>query len=205
MELIFHLPLKATKEDMQSFAQRKSKWIYRQLSFFEQFHPRTPSRKYVSGETHLFLGREHKLRLIQSQGWKISVSRYYISVSTPDKENKHAIASRLSYYFRAEALKIFHSRSKILKLEHSPTLGYWIELAGVSKMKAKWGIYDQASDSYILNTDLVRAPIRCIDYVILHEVIHSRHLDHGKQFYTLMDKLMPDWKEWKDRMEKLLS
>jgi predicted metal-dependent hydrolase len=72
-------------------------------------------------------------------------------------------------------------------------------------MKAKWGIYDQASDSYILNTDLVKAPIRCIDYVILHEVVHSRHLDHGKKFYTLMDKLMPDWREWKERMEKLLS
>jgi predicted metal-dependent hydrolase len=106
MELIFHLPLKAEKEDMQSFAQRKVKWIHRQLSFFEQFHPRTPARKYVSGETHLFLGREHKLRLIQSQSWKISVSRYYISVSTPDKENKHAIASRLSAYLWVEATSV---------------------------------------------------------------------------------------------------
>lgn len=205
MEIIFHLPFKASTEDFIAFTERKKRWISKQLLFFEQYQPRTPERKYISGESHLFLGREYRLRLITAEYWKITLSRYYINIYTPNKNHTRAISSRLSSFYRLEAIKIFNKRSQVLEKEHRLKLGYWINLAGVRKMKAKWGVYDQATKSYILNSDLVKAPLICIDYVILHEVVHSKCLDHNSNFFTMMNKLMPDWKAWKEKLELVLA
>lgn len=68
--------------------------------------------------------------------------------------------------------------------------------------KRRWGSYT-SSGKILLNPELIKAPVRCIDYFIIHELCHSIEPLHNKSFYKLLETLMPDWKRWKNRLEKM--
>ena len=70
-------------------------------------------------------------------------------------------------------------------------------------MKMRWGSCDRDGQIH-LNLELIKAPKKCIEYVIIHELCHLAYLSHNKSFYALMEKLYPDWKATKDRLEKLM-
>jgi predicted metal-dependent hydrolase len=72
----------------------------------------------------------------------------------------------------------------------------------IRKMRGRWGSCDQKS-SILLNTELVKAPSYCIDYVIAHELCHLRYRDHGSKFQRLLTRIMPDWRERKERLERV--
>jgi len=69
-------------------------------------------------------------------------------------------------------------------------------------MKKRWGSLTP-SNKLILNPELIKAPVKCIDYVIIHELCHIVNPNHGKEFYQLQKKMMPDWKRWKDKLESI--
>jgi predicted metal-dependent hydrolase len=71
-------------------------------------------------------------------------------------------------------------------------------------MSRRWGSYSRAG-RILLNPDLVRAPIACIDYVITHELAHTVHPHHGGKFFDLIEAMMPDWKQRKDQLERSLA
>jgi len=72
----------------------------------------------------------------------------------------------------------------------------------IKRMRKRWGSLTP-SKKLILNPELIKAPVKCIDYVIIHELCHLIHPHHGKEFYLLLESIMPDWKMWKDRLERI--
>ena len=81
--------------------------------------------------------------------------------------------------------------------------GYGIERPGlyIRNMKSRWGSCNNRQKRVGLNVQLIKADRDCIDQVVLHELAHFVHYDHGEGFYALLGKLMPDWKERKKRLE----
>ena len=71
-------------------------------------------------------------------------------------------------------------------------------------MQRRWGSYSK-NGRVTLNIDLVRAPLPCIDYVIVHELAHALHPNHGRSFYDLLSQMMPDWERRKLALEKILA
>jgi predicted metal-dependent hydrolase len=71
-------------------------------------------------------------------------------------------------------------------------------------MSHRWGSYSKTG-RVLLNPDLIRAPTACIDYVIIHELAHVVHPHHGAKFFDLIDAMMPDWKQRKERLERTLA
>lgn len=195
-------PMDSDMNSIKEKVRTKAAWILRQQDFFLSFHPLTPSRKYVSGETHMYLGKQYRLKLIEDNTESVKLDAGWIRVSLNDKTNKALIKQLLRSWYKSKAEvhfnQLFEEKSHLIdKLtEESPSLKYrWME--------KRWGSCDRNGTIH-LNLELIKAPKVCIEYVIVHEICHLAHLNHSSAFYELLNKLYPNWRETKDRLEKLM-
>lgn len=179
--------------------KRRAGWILKQLHYFEQFMPRLPKRNYIGGESFYYLGRQYRLKVIQDEIVSVKLIGRFLCIRTQDKDNTKRIKTLLDIWFREHASLIFARRIDVC---HQLVARYGIchPIFKLKNMQRRWGSCI-GSDSILLNTQLVRAPIRCIDYVIIHELCHLKHPSHSEKFYRLLSRVLPDWKERKERLE----
>ena len=178
-------------------------WIDRQKAYFAQFMPRSPARQYVGGETHLYLGRQYRLRLEQGEDRNVRLyaGRLVVSVPEPDRPDRVREALEAWYAERArirlpERVALAQAQVRHLGLSHSDLT--------IRTLRRRWGSMSPAG-RLTLNRDLIKAPISSIDYVIVHELCHLAHADHGPAFYRILQRLLPDWEARKARLERLLA
>lgn len=195
-------PMDTDKKSVQNKVLSKAAWILRQQDFFLSFHPITPPRKYVSGETHLYLGKQYRLKLIEADKESVKLNAGWIVITLRDISNKTRVKRLLRSWYKSKAEihfnKLFQEKLHLSEMltEESPALKYrWME--------KRWGSCDRNGTIH-LNMELIKAPKVCIEYVIIHEICHLAHLNHSSAFYGLLDKLFPDWRETKDRLESLM-
>ena len=101
-----------------------------------------------------------------------------------------------------------HARAKLTEHYMAASERYGRQLPripalSVAPMKQRWGSFS-ANGRITLNVDLIRAPVSCIDYVVLHELVHARHPTHGRAFFNLLERMMPDWRKRKENLERVL-
>ena len=159
-----------------------------------------PKKKYVSGETHLYMGRQMMLQVIISEKAGVKYKGGHLEVLTPDKKNTGEILE--SWYRERAKLKFAEiAQPLIQKFEKYDVAPSSIR---IQKMPTRWGSCT-SSDKIILNPELIKAPKPCIEYVIIHELCHLVHHNHTQKFMDLQTKQMPDWERWKDKLENLLA
>jgi predicted metal-dependent hydrolase len=165
-------------------------WIKRQQARFEA-QPRQSEREMVSGESHYFLGRRYRLRVIPHDGPAKVVLR-----------NR----SRIELHTRAEATaaqreQVLHRwyRQQLKKLI-PPLLEKWQTALGVpaadwriKKMKTKWGTCTVEARRVWLNLELAKKPVPCLEYIIAHEMAHLLERHHNDRFVAIMDRCLPQW------------
>lgn len=199
-KVLVKAPANASRSKIKEKVTKRASWIIRQQSYFLTFHPKTPPRKYVSGESHLYLGRQYRLKVTISKKEEVRYKGRYIEVYVKKKE-------------RAKKLLIdwYRYRAKIKFAEIAEPLiarfkKYDVEPSGVylQNMKYRWGSCTPGG-KVILNPELIKAPKPCIEYVIIHELCHLIYRDHTRKFLELQTREMPDWKKWKEKLEKLLA
>jgi predicted metal-dependent hydrolase len=195
-------PLDAVDDEIHERVCRKGGWISAQLEDFEQYRPRTPPRQYISGETHLLRGVQYRLRIHLRQAARIFVSGDRIVLETPHAESLTHKAALLNHFYRLEAHQDFPLRLQQLTPLFASE-GMNAPKLVIREMTKRWGSYTP-NGNLVLNLDLIRAPVQCIDYVIVHELAHAFEPDHGPRWRRLMDKVMPDWRERKQRLETSL-
>src|ERR1035437_8331900 len=107
--------------------ENKARWIVRQQEFFAEFLPQTPQREYVSGETHLYLGKQYRLKFLRSRKKEVKMAGKFLTVLTPDKSDKHTVKIQLNDWYRKHAIRIFQIviekellKFKKYKLEYPP-------------------------------------------------------------------------------------
>lgn len=195
-------PHDSSIEKVREKLKNKASWIVKQQDFFLSFHPLTPARKFVSGETHLYLGRQYRLKLHQASYTSVRLAGGHIHVSLEDINDKSAIQILLKLWYKEKAEYHFNQLFEELKsisknfYDEEPLLTY-------SWMKKRWGTCNKTGKIQ-LNLELIKTPKKCIEYVIVHELCHLKYLNHSTAFYTLLEKTYPDWKATKDRLEKLM-
>ena len=180
---------------------KRAAWISRQLKSFQRYSPRTPARQYVSGETHLYLGRQYGLKVGAGDTASVKMSRGQIAVTVPsgrvDPLRVHAL---LRQWYLVHAKDVFGN----VMDQYLPLFrGYARPRLIVRTMQSRWGSLSPAG-TMTLNVNLVRAPRACIEYVMVHELCHLMHRDHGAAFYRLLQRVMPDWETRKQRLETAL-
>ena len=200
LDVLVKAPVDTSIEKIKEKLRKKAPWIIRQQSFFLSFHPKMPARKFVGGETHLYLGRQYRLKININGDENVKLKGKFIEVTTPDKANaKQLIADwylkNAKKKFHAIALELIEKFKKYNAEPHSIVL---------REMPTRWGSCT-AKGKIILNPELIKAPKGCIEYVIIHELCHLVHHDHTQKFLDLQTKEMPDWEKWKMKLEKLLA
>lgn len=182
---------------------RRADWVLKQQRYFDQFRPRTPERRFVGGETHLYLGRQYRLKIAEGDEDHARLKGAFFHVLVSGTPTSDRVRHLMTEWYRE------HARAKLTERYQAAFERYGrvlprIPALSVAPMKQRWGSYS-ANGRITLNVDLIRAPISCIDYVILHELVHARHPEHGRAFFNLLEEIMPDWNERKQRLERMLA
>lgn len=196
-------PEGATSEQVLPRVEKRAAWILRQWRYFEQFLPKQPSPRYVSGETHLYLGRQYRLKVHEGAGEAVKLVGRFLHVWTSDRSNKGRIEKLLETWYRDHAERIFSHRLRIC-LEKCPTLNLPRDpKLSIRRMTHRWGSCTK-SGTVVLNLNLVKVPIHCVDYVLVHELCHLQIHNHSPAFYRLLGRCLPDWKALKSRLDAIV-
>ena len=197
--VVVKAPLGTDYAAVEKKVLKRAGWIKRQLDFFRQFDPRTPGRNYVGGETHLYLGREYRLKIHRGKQNEVKLSRGFFQVRVNGANSAEHIKRLMdAWYAEKASFRFQESFDRCWQLfENSSKQKPRMQ---IRRMKRRWGSLSQKG-LLTLNTGLVKAPRECIDYVITHELRHLHYHDHGPNFYRLLEKMMPDWEKRKLKLE----
>jgi predicted metal-dependent hydrolase len=182
--------------------ERRASWIVRQLDFFERFQPLPPVRKFVSGETHYYLGRQYRLRIRLGEIARVRLLGRFFEMELPDPNKRKKAGALMLDWYSTHAKNLLARRFA----QYLPTfvrMGAVVPEVRYRRMKKRWGSCS-GNGVIMLNTELVKAPIHCIDYVIIHELCHLPYPHHDRKFYHLLGRILPDWKKRKERLEKVI-
>lgn len=191
-------PIKVIEEKVR----QKAGWILKQQGYFLSFHPLTPPRRYVSGETHLYLGRQYRLWLRVASPPEVKLQGKYIHIWSPDL-GLDAVRPLLDQWYEAHA-QVHFAQAVVRMLPRFARFdlpGFHIH---IQKMDKRWGSCSPQG-RITLNLELIQAPKACIEYVVAHELCHLIHPDHTRKFFALLATVMPDWAHWKERLERTLG
>jgi predicted metal-dependent hydrolase len=193
-------PRSADVDQVKAKVRKRAVWIRRQRRFFEQFLPQLPPRRYVSWETHRYLGRQYRLKVMEGTDETVKLKGRFLCVVTRRKGDASHTGALLESWFNAHARMAFE-RSLALCLAE---LNWQVKAPRLllRQMRKRWGSCTKRGDIY-LNRELIQAPASCIDYVVTHELCHLVHPHHGREFYALLRNKMPDWEARKSRLESL--
>jgi len=200
LDVLVKAPDGTSMEAVKEKLRKKAPWIIRQQNFFLAFHPKMPARKYIGGETHLYLGRQYRLKIILGGNESVKMKGKFIEVTAVDKTKAKQLVD--DWYLK-NAKQKFHAIAQELIGSFKK---YSIEPNSIvlREMPTRWGSCT-TKGKIILNPELIKAPKGCIEYVIIHELCHLIHHDHTQKFLDLQTKEMPDWEKWKMKLEKLLA
>ncbi|MEL7656509.1 MAG: SprT family zinc-dependent metalloprotease [Bacillota bacterium] len=193
---------KVPNEFLLKFVRDKATWIVKNICFFQDVQPERISKKeYISGETFKYLGKQYRLRVEDAEEESVRYFQGFIELRVRERKNRTRKETLVNEWFRAKAHFNFQeSLNRVYPL---------VQKYGIKKpeiqirtMKARWGSCIKDRNSILLNNELVKAPKFCIDYVVLHELLHFRYRNHDAEFYNLMTALMPDWKQRKEILDE---
>jgi predicted metal-dependent hydrolase len=195
-------PINAKQKEVFKKVKAKGAWIIKQKRFFKSYQPKTPRRKFVNGETHLYLGRQYKLKIIKNKEEEVKIYRGIIQIYSK-QNNPEYLKSLLELWYKEKAKEHFYevleqAAIKFKKYKISEPLLY------IRKMEKRWGSCTPTG-KVILNLELIKAPKGSIEYVMIHELCHLVHRNHNKAFFDLQNKMLPDWEKWKERLERVLA
>jgi predicted metal-dependent hydrolase len=202
MTMSVRAPIGGSIDSVLERVKKRTAWIIRQLHYFEKFQPLPTERKYISGETHLYLGRQYRMKLVADKEESVKLKGRFLWVRSPLIKNKKRVKSLVDGWYRNHAIPFLSKRLAVL-METAGKLRIPDPIVSFRKMSKRWGSCAK-SGTIILNTELVKAPVHCIDYVIAHELCHLRYKNHSPAFWRLMSRLMPDWEKRKLRLEEVL-
>ncbi|MEA2235829.1 MAG: hypothetical protein QOC81_553 [Thermoanaerobaculia bacterium] len=204
LTVIVRAPQHAKPETIENAVRRRSRWIYRQLQYFSSFLPRTPPRRFVSGESHLYLGRRYRLRVVRTRDEEsVRFESGEIRISTGTPSSMEAKRELLQAWYRARARRYLNERFKECARHPAFRDARGAQLS-IRKLTKRWGSCSSRG-RITLNADLIRASRACIDYVITHELCHLIVPSHSPKFDRLLARVMPDWRERKNQLESRLS
>lgn len=158
----------------------------------------------MSGESHLYLGRQYRLKVIRHVQKGVKLERGTLLVQTHYPERPDVTRDLVEEWYSERAKLKFNERlATCLDLFPDPEFfqpkGFLIR-----QMVSRWGSMTPAG-TLVLNKQLVKAPLSSIDYVIVHELCHMQYPDHSSNFYGFLERIMPDWEKRKMSLERMVT
>ncbi len=202
--MVITAPMDAPLEGITEKVRKRAVWVLRQQRFFSQFMPRTPERRYLAGEMHLYLGRQYRLKVVRHGRPGVKMIRGFIIVHTRDPEKPEVTRRLVEGWYRKQARAKFAERLEASLARFADPEAFRPRGLIVRRLEKRWGSLSP-SGRLLLNRRLIEAPVDTIDYVIAHELCHMAEPHHGAGFYRLLDRVMPDWTGRKERLEERMA
>ena len=192
-------PLRMNLDTIRVFAISKLAWVKQQQKKLRE-QAREAPREYLDRESHYAWGRRYLLKLVAREGMP----------SIELKHNKMILCAPLSYDDRKKQLALDAWYREQIKEAIPPLIAKWEKLMGVKvaifrvrRMKTKWGSCNPRTGSILLNLDLAKKPRECLEYLVVHEMVHLLEPTHNARFVSLMDQFMPKWQFYRDELNRL--
>ncbi|WP_164103722.1 M48 family metallopeptidase [Candidatus Laterigemmans baculatus] len=202
LSVVVTAPVDADDAAIAQKLHKRAPWIVQQQRFFQNYLPAIPPRRYVSGESHRYLGRQYRLRVHQGSEDAVKMARGQINVVLADTSQQRRIKTLVVGWLRRRAEVVFREifEGVAPKAEHH---GICAGSFDIRRMKNRWGSCTREG-RVLLNPDLIVAPKTCIEYVIVHELCHLKEHNHGPAFYRLLQVMMPDWEGRRERLNQCI-
>ncbi len=184
-------PLVVSDEAVRLAVIDKLGWIKRQRAQFAK-QPRQSEREMVNGESHYFLGRRYRLRVHEQDGPARVAIRGLASLDLFVREGA-ATEQREAVLLRWHREQLKAMIPDLLARWQS-ALGVQVVNWGIKKMKTKWGSCNGDARRIWLNLELAKKPVQCLEYIVVHELVHLLERNHTERFTALMDRHLPDWR-----------
>ncbi|UCI23019.1 M48 family metallopeptidase (plasmid) [Mesorhizobium sp. B2-1-8] len=204
MSVVVAAPFNAKIEDIKIKVRKRAAWVRRQQRYFAQFLPRTPERLYVAGETHLYLGRQYRLKVVPHIQDGVKLIRGFILVQTHFPDRANVTQQLVEDWYRMRAQVKFRERVELSLDRFSNPEAFRPAGLTIKSLAQRWGSMSPAG-RLLLNRRLIQAPVDTIDYVITHELCHIAEPHHGAAFFSLLGRVMPDWEKRKLKLERYMA
>jgi predicted metal-dependent hydrolase len=191
-------PERMSLDTVRVFAIAKLPWIKKQQRKLRE-QERETAREYIDRESHYVWGQRYLLKVVEADRpatVELDHGRMILCVRRGVDKAKKAIVEE---WYREQ-----------LKKAVPPLIKKWERLIGVSvrrvfvqRMKTKWGSCNERAGSIRLNTDLARKPMECLEYIVVHEMVHLLEPTHNARFIALMDQYMPKWQSHREVLNRL--
>ncbi len=196
-DITLSVPQKTEKTTIVSFLNSKLSWIKSHHQKIRKKQEIIP-QKYVDGDIIIYLGNKYKLKVINT------TQKQKVEIGNLNKIIIH-VSQNASAQVKKKIIDKFY-RDK-LKLILEENIAKWEKIIGVKanewrikKMKTRWGTCNRRARRIWINLELIKKSQRCIDYIIVHELIHFIEKRHNQKFYMLVEKYIPSWKEIKKEL-----
>lgn len=197
-------PVDASPERIIERVRRRGAWIRKQLRYFDQFQPRTPDRRYLAGETHLYLGRQYKLKVLPGIRNLVKMQRGQIIIWSTRAQREEQTRQLMRDWFLQRARVKFAERLTISQNRFANPERMAPHGLVIRDLSHRWGSMTKRRN-LVLNRALIGASTEAIDYVITHELCHIEHPHHGREFFDLLRRVMPDWEKRKLKLERQMA
>lgn len=192
-------PRRMSLDAIRVFAISKLDWIKKQRSKVQDQDRETP-REYIDRESHYLWGKRYLLRVTEkNEVSNISITPREIHLQIRPDMNIEKRAAIMDDWYRHHVKEMLPGLIK----KWEPIMGVNVSRFFVQRMKTRWGSCNTRKHSIRLNTDLAKKPFECLEYVVVHEMVHLLEPSHNKRFVAFMDQFLPQWKSIRDKLNNL--
>lgn len=192
-------PLHMSTDTIRAFAISKLGWIREQQKKLRAQERETP-REYLDRESHYLWGKRYLLKVVASTSASgVTLTHGTMLLRVRPESSADTKETVLNGWYR-EKLK---AAIPPLITKWEPLMGVEVERFHVQQMKTKWGSCNAASGSIRLNTELAKKPRECLEYIVVHEMVHLLERTHNVRFVALMDQFVPKWTFYRDALNRL--
>lgn len=193
-------PLKTDEEVLRLFAISKLGWIKKNVKNFKE-QARETKRDYVSGESHYFKGKRYIMTVKNHSGYnKVELKgankiQLWVKPNATVDEKSRIIKEWYRKQLKSQIPQLLEKWEKIISVQSND----W----GVKQMQTKWGSCNVDAKRIWLNLELAKKPTICLEYILVHELVHLHEKNHNARFIYLMNKFMPKWRMHRDELNSL--
>jgi predicted metal-dependent hydrolase len=194
-------PQGVNDEVIRLFAVSKLAWIKKQRLKFAGQERQSP-REVVAGESHYYWGDRYRLDVIYQPGPpKVVVrNKSYLDLYVRPGSDRTQRQRVLTEWYRRQ----LKAQIPPLLAKWQPILGVEAAAWGVKQMKTRWGTCNIQARRIWLNLELVKKPPHCLEYIIVHELVHLHERRHNDRFHALMDRFLPPWRSYREELNQLV-
>jgi hypothetical protein len=185
-------------DTIRVFAVSKLGWIKKQQAKLREQEREAP-REYLNRESHYYLGKRYLLKVIEHKSYPKVILKHdtielYVRENTNRRKNKTVLENWYRKRLKEIVPEYIEKWNKLMKVK--------VEEFAIKRMKTRWGTCNEKAKRIWLNLELAKKPLHCIEYIIVHEMVHFLERKHNEVFIAYMDKFLPKWRFYKEELNR---